>query len=69
MIGMRDPNRIDVFLKKLGEYWKQVPNWRFGQLIDNIMKYAETCWPEKLFFIEDEQFEYYTKEFFEKGDE
>lgn len=66
---MRDPNRIDAFLKKLGEYWKHVPDWRFGQLIDNIMSYAENDWPEKLFFIEDEQFEYYTKEFFEKGDE
>lgn len=66
---MRDPNRIDKFLEELGEYWKKVPDWRFGQLIDNVMNFANDSWPEKLFFIEDENFNYYLKEFFEKGDE
>ena len=35
---MRDPNRIDPFLEKLGELWKTVPNWRFGQLIMNLCR-------------------------------
>lgn len=34
---MRDINRIDPFLQKLGEYWKQVPDWRFGQLMVNFL--------------------------------
>ena len=35
---MRDPNRIDPFLQELGEIWKtQCPDWRFGQLIYNVI--------------------------------
>lgn len=34
---MRDPKRIDAFLQGLGECWKQVPDWRFGQLICNVL--------------------------------
>ncbi len=30
---MRDPNRIEPFLQKLGELWKYLPDYRFGQLI------------------------------------
>ena len=66
---MRDPNRIDDFLAKLGECWKQVPDWRFGQLVENVMRYANDNWPSKMFFIEDDNFLFYLKEFFEKGDE
>ena len=49
---MRDPNRIDDFLKKLGEYWKRVPDWRFGQLIENLKRYDDSDW----FFGEEEDF-------------
>ena len=49
---MRDPNRIDPFLEKLGEYWKQVPDWRFGQLISNLQRYTK----EDLFFYEEDKF-------------
>ena len=34
---MRDINRIDPFLAKLGECWKKVPDWRFGQLMVNFL--------------------------------
>ena len=34
---MRDINRIDGFLKELGDYWKTVPDWRFGQLVLNVL--------------------------------
>jgi hypothetical protein len=30
---MRSINRIDPFLNKLGELWKECPDLRFGQLI------------------------------------
>lgn len=48
---MRDINRIDPFLKKLGEYWKKVPDWRFGQLIDNFL----TWFNNDPFYIEDDK--------------
>ena len=66
---MRDPKRIDDFLKRLGECWKQVPDWRFGQLISNVKDFAYDDWPQDMFFIEDEQFIYYVEKFFNEGDE
>ena len=34
---MRDPERINPFLEKLGKIWKEnCPDWRFGQLIENV---------------------------------
>ena len=34
---MRDINRIDPLLAKLGELWKLYPDMRFGQLIINLL--------------------------------
>lgn len=35
---MRDKNRIEPFMKELGDIWKEnVPDWRFGQLMINII--------------------------------
>lgn len=48
---MRDINRIDDFCKKLAEYWKQVPDWRFGQLIINVLG---TCKRDPFFYEEEE---------------
>lgn len=33
---MRNPERIPEVLKELEEFWKQVPNWRLGQVISNL---------------------------------
>lgn len=33
---MRDPNRIDPLLSKLGEAWKKHPDQRFGQFMSNF---------------------------------
>ena len=34
---MRDPSRIYIFLNKLSLLWAtQVPEWRFGQLMENV---------------------------------
>ena len=62
---MRDPNRIDKFLTKFGEYWKQVPDWRFGQVVENIMRFTSST--EQTFFIEDEDFLKNMRAFFEEG--
>lgn len=61
---MRDPNRIDDFLKKLGEYWKRVPDWRFGQLIENLKRYDDSDW----FFREEEDFLKMLSDFFDGED-
>jgi hypothetical protein len=34
---MRNKNRIPKFLKELEKYWQKVPDWRFGQLISNVL--------------------------------
>lgn len=33
---MRNPDRIPEILKELEEFWKQVPDWRLGQVISNF---------------------------------
>ena len=35
---MRDPNRIPRVLNLLGKVWAEVPDWRLGQLIENIAR-------------------------------
>ena len=44
---MRDPNRIDVFCAELAAIWHKVPDWRFGQLVTNVLG-------RDPFYIEDE---------------
>ena len=34
---MRNPNRIDEFCTRLAACWHKVPDWRFGQLISNVL--------------------------------
>lgn len=34
---MRDVNRINDFCNRLAAVWSQVPDWRFGQLVSNIL--------------------------------
>ena len=46
---MRDPKRIDPFLKTIKEIWKENPDLRFGQLIENAIR------AEYLYYIEDDK--------------
>lgn len=48
---MRNPNRISEVLKELEEFWKQVPDWRLGQIISNIS--YETLGSNDPFYMED----------------
>ena len=34
---MRDPNRIDEYLKELGKIWHKYPDLRFSQMILNVL--------------------------------
>lgn len=51
---MRDPNRIKPFLETIAKCWSQVPDWRFGQLIENI---KNRLLIKDLFYIEDKELE------------
>lgn len=52
----RDPKRIEGFCETLKEVWLKVPDWRFGQLVSNIVKSAEMT-PQTFFYIEDDKME------------
>lgn len=57
---MRDINRIEPFLKELGDIWKQVPDWRFGQLMSNVLN----SMPRDPFFMEEDELLAYFKDYF-----
>lgn len=50
---MRDPKRIMVFCKELAGLWSMVPDWRFGQLVSNIMRMYMSETGRDPFFVED----------------
>jgi hypothetical protein len=58
---VRDPNRIPVFLTFLQICLEKVPDWRFGQLIENIKRFSGKS---DLFYLEEEDFEKILKEYF-----
>lgn len=45
---MRDPQRIDKILGRIGLLWKNNPDMRLGQFL------LAACKPENLYYIEDE---------------
>lgn len=49
---MRDINRIEPFMNELLKIWEIVPDWRFGQLVENFKRFARV---EDLFYIEDDK--------------
>lgn len=59
---MRDKDRIRPFLNKLGDYWEKVSDWRFGQLIVNVLG---TCNRDPFFYEDDDMMEVFEK-FFRK---
>jgi len=49
---MRDPNRLDDFYDRLKTLHKEkVPDWRFGQLFNNL----QTAFNSDLFYVEDDK--------------
>ena len=61
---MRDPKRIQKFCNQLAEIWSKVPDWRFGQLVVNVLG-------RDAFYIEDDRamkcFEIYFDEVYKKN--
>ena len=48
---MRDPNRIDPLLDKLGEAWKIHPDLRFGQFMSHFF----TFYGKPILLVEDDE--------------
>ena len=57
---MRSPERIDKFCNELAKIWKQVPDWRFGQLMVNVLNSL----PRHPFFYEEDEMIEEFKKFF-----
>lgn len=53
---MRDPKRIDGFMERLGAVWKDYPDFRFGQLLMNLLGDVQQEVGMDLFYVEDEEF-------------
>ena len=58
---MRDISRISRILELVEYYWMKVPDWRLGQLIENVKTFSEK---EDLFFVEDDELMELFEEFF-----
>ena len=59
---MRDSSRIKPFMEKMAEIWeKNCPDWRFGQLMSNVLNSFDT----DPFFIEEDDMIKRFEKFFE----
>lgn len=52
---MRDVNRIYKFCNELAEIWAKVPDWRFGQLISNVLGDWQGKTHRDIFFPEEDE--------------
>lgn len=59
---MRNPNRIYDIMEALTQGWTRVPDWRFGQLIENLKRYIGK---DDLFYIEDDEMLKYIESYFD----
>ena len=50
---MRNPDRIDRVIGKLGKVWHEQPDWRLCQLLSNL----HGTGPQEIFFTEDDKLE------------
>ena len=51
----RDAGRIQLFCDKLARAWEKLPDWRFGQIMINIMWKYEAENGSKIFFLEEDE--------------
>lgn len=59
---MREPSRIYIFLNKLALLWvAQVPDWRFGQLVENVFGMIRKDEKDPFYLEEDEILSYFEK--------
>ena len=60
---MRDPDRINKYCDELKAIWKCVPDWRFGQLMSNMLGAFSFTKGKDIFFPEDEELFEFFKEY------
>lgn len=58
---MRDPKRIRKFCSRLAAAWECLPDWRFGQLMMNVLGEMSYGGRDPFFPEEDEMIEYIEK--------
>lgn len=63
---MRDPKRIDRFCDELKAIWHTVPDWRFGQLMSNMLGEYVATTKRDIFFPEDEEMMKFFREYVKK---
>ena len=53
----RRVERIDAFLEQLGRFWKELPDWRFGQLMCNLDRFFRAHHNDcDFFYLEEDEF-------------
>jgi hypothetical protein len=62
---MRDSKRIRKFCNRLATAWELLPDWRFGQMMMNILGYMASEGKDP-FFTEDEGMLTYIEQYIEK---
>lgn len=65
---MRDPKRIDDFCNRLKTVWHTVPDWRFGQLMINVLGDMQASGRDPFFPEDDEMIKYLEGYFKRKGE-
>ena len=61
---MRDPKRIRKICDRLAACWEKVPDWRFGQLMSNVLGEYVGRTKKDIFFPEDEELISFFEEYF-----
>lgn len=51
----RDIQRIQPFCDRLAKAWERLPDWRFGQLMINLMWEYKAEHGRDIFFLEDDE--------------
>ena len=58
---MRNPNRIEDFCDDLAAAWHRIPDWRFGQLIENCFIAMKNDKIEPFYLEDNEMINYIIK--------
>ena len=59
---MRNPERISEIITLLSTVWAKVPDWRIGQLFENLKRYSGR---DDLFYMEDDEFKQLIIDYFD----
>ena len=51
----RDIRRIQPFCDRLAKAWERLPDWRFGQLMINLLRNYEAEHGHDFFYLEEDQ--------------